>query len=181
MPNKYSIPTMTWISWPIQPHPTMTKVSWPIQPWNGFHDPPNHDMDFMTHPTHNHMDFMTHLTPLPEHFWAQISPFSWGPSPSLCNICCLVEKEWCRCGGFNSLLCTEHITCTVPVVDPGFPIGGHGLLRQLHFKNFVCKNERIWTLRGGMCQASANVDLPMSTMLGRGWSRMLCLVMLHVI
>ena len=41
------------------------------------------------------------------------------------------------------------------VADPGFPVGGHGprrgghgLPRQLHFENFVCQNERIWTLRG---------------------------------
>ena len=36
------------------------------------------------------------------------------------------------------------------VTDPGFPVGwGRGLSRQLHFENFVCWNERIWTL-GGM-------------------------------
>ena len=29
-----------------------------------------------------------------------------------------------------------------------FPWGGRGLLRRLRFKNFVCRNERIWTLRG---------------------------------
>ena len=34
------------------------------------------------------------------------------------------------------------------VADPGFPVGGRGLLRRLRFKNFVCENERIWTLRG---------------------------------
>ena len=40
------------------------------------------------------------------------------------------------------------------VADPGFPIGGRGpcrgcgLPRQLHFENFVCQNERIWTRRG---------------------------------
>ena len=28
---------------------------------------------------------------------------------------------------------------------------GGGLPRHLRFKNFVCQNERIWTLRGGMC------------------------------
>ena len=42
-----------------------------------------------------------------------------------------------------------------PVADPGFPvgrgmdlIGGRGLPRRLCFENFVCQNERIWTLRG---------------------------------
>ena len=56
-----------------------------------------------------------------------------------------------------------------PVVDPGFPIGGHGphrrgcgLLRWLHFENFVCKNERIGTLRGA-CAGCAPLDLPMSS------------------
>ena len=49
---------------------------------------------------------------------------------------------------------TDTIEPQVPVVDPGFPtggmdlIGGHGLLRQLHFKNVGCQNERTWTLRG---------------------------------
>ena len=32
--------------------------------------------------------------------------------------------------------------------DPGFPIGGCQLPRRLHFKKFVCQNERIWTLWG---------------------------------
>ena len=46
-----------------------------------------------------------------------------------------------------------HLTT---VADPGFPIGGRGprrrgcgLLKWLRFKNFVCQNERIGTLRGG--------------------------------
>ena len=34
------------------------------------------------------------------------------------------------------------------VADPGFPVGGRGLPRRLRFENFVCRNERIWTLRG---------------------------------
>ena len=55
------------------------------------------------------------------------------------------------------------------VADPGFPVGGRGprkggrgLPRWLRFKNFVCQNERIWTLGGGgrapgICQCrSAN-------------------------
>ena len=40
--------------------------------------------------------------------------------------------------------------------DPGFPAGrGHGprrgvwTPRRLHFANFVCQNERIWTFGGG--------------------------------
>ena len=43
------------------------------------------------------------------------------------------------------------------VADPGFPVGGRGprrggrgLPRRLRFENFVCQNERIWTL-GGAC------------------------------
>ena len=43
------------------------------------------------------------------------------------------------------------------VADPGFPVGGgHGprrggrrLPRRLCFRNFLCQNERIRTLRGG--------------------------------
>ena len=37
------------------------------------------------------------------------------------------------------------------VADPGFPVGGgggRGLPRRLRFADFVCQNERIWTLRG---------------------------------
>ena len=47
-----------------------------------------------------------------------------------------------------------------PVADPGFPIGGRGPrtggrgpLRRLHFENFACQNERIWTRRGGARRA----------------------------
>ena len=37
----------------------------------------------------------------------------------------------------------------VAVADPGFPVGvGRGLPRRLRFENFVCLNERIWTLEG---------------------------------
>ena len=35
------------------------------------------------------------------------------------------------------------------VADPGFPVGGRGLLRWLRFIKFVCQNERIGSLRGG--------------------------------
>ena len=38
--------------------------------------------------------------------------------------------------------------------------GGCGLLRQLHFENFVCQNERIGTLRGGARRARP-LDPPM--------------------
>ena len=41
------------------------------------------------------------------------------------------------------------------MADPGFPVGGRGprgggrgLPRWLRFRNFVCQNERIGTLRG---------------------------------
>ena len=41
------------------------------------------------------------------------------------------------------------------VAGPGFPVwgrrsrkGGHWLRRRLRFENFVCRNKRIWTLRG---------------------------------
>ena len=40
------------------------------------------------------------------------------------------------------------------MADPGFHVGGDvdivggpGLLRRLRFENFLCQNERIWTLR----------------------------------
>ena len=43
-----------------------------------------------------------------------------------------------------------------PVADLGFPVGGNvdlvggerGLPRRLRFENFVCRNERIWTVTG---------------------------------
>ena len=62
--------------------------------------------------------------------------------------------------------CRENQTKSV--ADPGFPMGGGrgprrrgcGLLRQLCFENFVCQNERIGTLRGGMCRVCP-LDLPM--------------------
>ena len=61
------------------------------------------------------------------------------------------------------------------VADPGFPVGGinlvgegRGFPRQLRFENFVCQNERIWTLRvgggEGLRRASANVDPPMKNL-----------------
>ena len=41
----------------------------------------------------------------------------------------------------------------LPAADPGFPVGGRQLPRRLRFENFVCQNERIWTLRGwGACR-----------------------------
>ena len=48
----------------------------------------------------------------------------------------------------------------ITVADPGFPVGGRQLPRQLCFKKFVRQNERIWTLRGGapaVPPGSANV------------------------
>ena len=56
--------------------------------------------------------------------------------------------------------------CGLAVADPGFPVGGAELVggrqlpRRLCFKKFVCQNERIWTLRGGMHQRRP-LDLPM--------------------
>ena len=44
--------------------------------------------------------------------------------------------------------------------DPGYPVGGRGLPKQLHFENFVCQNERIWTL-GGCAPATPPLDPPM--------------------
>ena len=35
------------------------------------------------------------------------------------------------------------------VADPGFPVGGRQLSRRLHFKYFVCKGERNWTIGRG--------------------------------
>ena len=40
------------------------------------------------------------------------------------------------------------------MADPGFPAGGRGFPRRVHFENFVCQNERIQTLRGGVRRAS---------------------------
>ena len=39
--------------------------------------------------------------------------------------------------------------------------GGRGLPRRLHFANFVCQNERIWTLRGGRAPGMPPLDPPM--------------------
>ena len=39
--------------------------------------------------------------------------------------------------------------------------GGHGLPRWLHFKNFVCQNERIWTLRGACAGHPPPLNPPM--------------------
>ena len=46
------------------------------------------------------------------------------------------------------------------VADPGFPAGGRGLPRRLRFENFVCQNERIWTL-GGHAPGTPPLDPPM--------------------
>ena len=53
------------------------------------------------------------------------------------------------------------------VADPGFPVGGgmdivggHVLLRQIHFRKFVCQNKRIWTHRGA-CTQHTPINLPM--------------------
>ena len=51
------------------------------------------------------------------------------------------------------------------VEDPGFPgrrphRWGRLLPKQLRFENFVCRNERIWTLKGDMHRAHA-LDPPM--------------------
>ena len=50
---------------------------------------------------------------------------------------------------------------SITVADPGFPMGGADLVgggrqlsRRLHFKKFVCQNERIWTRRGRAPAAS---------------------------
>ena len=45
---------------------------------------------------------------------------------------------------------------TFAVADPGFPVGGggRGFPKRLRFENFVCQNERIWTLGGGVRRAA---------------------------
>ena len=49
----------------------------------------------------------------------------------------------------------------IAVVDPGFPVGGHGPLTRALFSENVCKNERIGSHRGwcvpGTPPRSANV------------------------
>ena len=55
----------------------------------------------------------------------------------------------------NSFVEYLFVWC-MAMADPGFPVGGvylgggRRLPRQLHFKKFVCQNERIWTLGGGI-------------------------------
>ena len=45
-----------------------------------------------------------------------------------------------------------QILFSLPVLDAGFPVAEcrprWELPGRLHFENFVCRNERIWTLRG---------------------------------
>ena len=57
----------------------------------------------------------------------------------------------------------------LPVADPGFPVRGRGLPRRLRFKNFVCRNERMWSLRGSVRRARP-LDLPMVTIRANGLS-----------
>ena len=101
--------------------------------------------------------------------------------------CCLVGKCECDCSkkqkeNIHTLEMnrTQHDFGYVhtTVVDPGFPIGGprprrggRGLPRRLHFENFVCQNERIWTLRRCVRQArpldppTHNIKIPSHTYL----------------
>ena len=50
----------------------------------------------------------------------------------------------------HELLLTEpnYFILKKPVADPGFLVGGRGLPRRLRFVKFVCRNERIGSLRG---------------------------------
>ena len=69
------------------------------------------------------------------------------------EVCFQITEISC-CGSMlldhrNLMLWKYAATCTCTVTDPGFAIG----LRWLRFENFVCQNERIGTLRGGVCQA----------------------------
>ena len=65
----------------------------------------------------------------------------------------------CYCKNTCALRYSDQLL-SITVADPGFPIGGRGLRkgrrlpRQLRFENFVCENERIWTL-GGACAGNA--------------------------
>ena len=52
-------------------------------------------------------------------------------------------------------------------------VGGHGLPRQLRFENFVCRNKRIWNLRGralGMPPRSTNDFGPRDELIAEGRS-----------
>ena len=63
--------------------------------------------------------------------------------------------------GMLNLWLPQLTFITMAVADPGFPVGGYGLLRRLRFENFVCQNERIQALRGSECQVHP-LDLPMN-------------------
>ena len=52
--------------------------------------------------------------------------------------------------------CAAAAVAADRVVDPGLPMGEYQLPRRLCFENFVCRNERIWTL-GTPSSRSANV------------------------
>ena len=72
---------------------------------------------------------------------------------------------------YSITITSDHTDLAAPelikVADPGFPVGGRGprrrgrgLPRRLHFENFVCQNERIWTL-GGRAPGTPPLDPPM--------------------
>ena len=76
------------------------------------------------------------------------------------NPCAMLKTQFSCCVA----KATQHSSCVfnlaLAVADPGFPVGGRGtrrggrgLPRWLHFTNFVCQNERIWTLREGVRRA----------------------------
>ena len=60
---------------------------------------------------------------------------------------------------------TEYFNTCIAVTDPRFHIGGTNLmggrqlLRGVHFKKFVCQNERIWTLGGARRRRSLDPPL----------------------
>ena len=77
----------------------------------------------------------------------------------------VIKKSQCK----SSKLGGRRVN--ISVADPGFPVGGRGPRRgvrgppkRLHFENFACQNERIWTRRGGAPPRSANVSLRLVTL-----------------
>ena len=102
-------------------------------------------------------ELQLHNWRMPKSLWKQVSDCTagaTGPTIDLAN-CVQVNTVWGKMGTilnsfpWNKWILGKQLHEHYSVADPGFPVGGgRGLPRWLRFENFVCQNERIWTLRG---------------------------------
>ena len=86
---------------------------------------------------------------------------------SLRGLCRTFASNIHECGCFLSSVVNMNVGHLVlqyrsRISRRGVPTswGGHQLQTRLHFKKFVCRNERIWTLRGARA-VGAPLDPPM--------------------